>query len=128
MEHRGSKLGSMGFFNTSMKFLIDRVPSYRILEFWDFDRIREQATGVDDHKSLTENNLYAETFQTSSHMFKSDSRNSSYACKSAFFVVRVLVKARFLDSKVTDSKFKTVLFTIYYLLDINGLMLKISAL
>jgi hypothetical protein len=37
----GSKLGSMGFFNVSMKFLIDRVPSCRILQFWDFGRIRE---------------------------------------------------------------------------------------
>jgi hypothetical protein len=36
MEHRGSKLGSMGFFNNSIKFLIERVPSLRIFEFWDF--------------------------------------------------------------------------------------------
>jgi hypothetical protein len=68
MELRGSKLGSMGFSNISMKFLIDRVPSCRILEFRDFGRIREQATGADDHESLTENNPYAETFQTSPYM------------------------------------------------------------
>jgi hypothetical protein len=29
----------MGFFNTSIKFLIERVPSCRIFEFWDFGRI-----------------------------------------------------------------------------------------
>jgi hypothetical protein len=29
----------MGFFNNSIKFLIDRVPSCRIFEFWDFGRI-----------------------------------------------------------------------------------------
>jgi hypothetical protein len=39
MEHRGSKLGFMGFFNISIKFLIERVPSCRIFEFWDFGRI-----------------------------------------------------------------------------------------
>jgi hypothetical protein len=39
MEHRGSKLGSMGFFNISIKFLIEGVPSCRIYEFWDFVRI-----------------------------------------------------------------------------------------
>jgi hypothetical protein len=39
MEHRGFKLGSMGFFNISIKFLIERVPSCRIFEFWDFGRI-----------------------------------------------------------------------------------------
>jgi hypothetical protein len=38
-EHKGSKLGYMGFFNISIKFLIDRVPSSRIFEFWDFGRI-----------------------------------------------------------------------------------------
>jgi hypothetical protein len=54
----------MGFFNTRMKFLIDRVPSLA-------------GFGV-----LTENNPYAETFQTSPHMSNSDSRNSSYAFES----------------------------------------------
>jgi hypothetical protein len=39
MEHRGSKLGSMGFFNISIKFLIERVSLCRIFEFWDFGRI-----------------------------------------------------------------------------------------
>jgi hypothetical protein len=39
MEHRDSKLGSIGFFNISIKFLIERVPSCRIFEFWDFGRI-----------------------------------------------------------------------------------------
>jgi hypothetical protein len=31
-------------------------------------------------------------------LFNLNHRNSSYACKSVFFLVRVLVKARFLDS------------------------------
>jgi hypothetical protein len=40
----------------------------------------------------------AETYRMSSHMFNSDSRNSSYAQKSVFSLERVLVKARILDS------------------------------
>jgi hypothetical protein len=44
-------------------------------------------------------------------MFDSDSRNSSYACKIVFFLVRVLVKARFPDSQATDLKSQTVLLT-----------------
>jgi hypothetical protein len=40
-----------------------------------------------------------------------DSRNSSYARKDVIFLVRVLIKARFLDSKATDAKFLVVLFT-----------------
>jgi hypothetical protein len=47
-------------------------------------------------------------------MSNSDSRNSSHACKNVFFLVRVLVKARFLDSKAMDSKSMTVLFTTRY--------------
>jgi hypothetical protein len=39
MEHRVSKLESMGFFNINIKFLNERVPSCRIFEFWDFGRI-----------------------------------------------------------------------------------------
>jgi hypothetical protein len=42
-------------------------------------------------------------------MYNSDSRNSSYARK-VVFLVRVLVKARFPDSKATDP----VLFTTRY--------------
>jgi hypothetical protein len=41
MKRRGSKLRLMGFFNISIKFLIDRVPSFWILEFFEFGRIRE---------------------------------------------------------------------------------------
>jgi hypothetical protein len=41
----------------------------------------------------------------------SDSMNSSYACKIIFFLVRVLVKARFPDSQATDPKSQTVLLT-----------------
>jgi hypothetical protein len=41
-------------------------------------------------------------------MFNSDSRNSSYACKIVFFLVRVLVKVRSLDSQATDSKSQTI--------------------
>jgi hypothetical protein len=44
-------------------------------------------------------------------MSNSNSRNSSYACKIVFFLVRVLVKARFPDSRATDPKSKTVLLT-----------------
>jgi hypothetical protein len=44
-------------------------------------------------------------------MFNSDSRNSMYACKIVFFLVRVLVKARFADSQATDPKSQTVLLT-----------------
>jgi hypothetical protein len=53
---------------------------------------------ADDHKSNTKNIPGAETFRRSSHMFHSDSRNSSYAQKSVFSYERVLVKARILDS------------------------------
>jgi hypothetical protein len=44
-------------------------------------------------------------------MSNSGNRNSSYACKIVFFLVRVLVKARFSDSQDTDPKFQTVLLT-----------------
>jgi hypothetical protein len=44
-------------------------------------------------------------------MSNSDKINSSYACKIVFFLVRVLVKARFLDSQATDPKSQTVLLT-----------------
>jgi hypothetical protein len=44
-------------------------------------------------------------------MSDSDSGNSSYACKIVFFLVRVLVKARFPDSLATDLKSQTVLLT-----------------
>jgi hypothetical protein len=58
----------------------------------------------------------AETFPTI--------RNSSYARKDVFFLVRVLVQARFTDSKVTIPNSRP-----YYLpLDINGTLLKISGL
>jgi hypothetical protein len=45
-------------------------------------------------------------------MSNSDSRNSSYACKTVFFLVRDLVKARFPDFQATDPKSQTVLLTI----------------
>jgi hypothetical protein len=44
-------------------------------------------------------------------MSNSDSRNSSFACKIVFFLVRVLVKARFLDSQTMDPKSQTLLLT-----------------
>jgi hypothetical protein len=94
-----------------MKFLNDRVPSSLILEIWDFGRIREEATGAGDHGLWAHNNLCAKTFQMSSHLFNLNHRNSSYACKSVFFLVRVLVKARFPDSLATDQKSQTVLLT-----------------
>jgi hypothetical protein len=95
MERRGLKLESTGFFNISMEFLIDRVPSCRILEFWVFGRIRQWATGADDHMSQIQNNHCAETLLTSNELLnvQFDSRNSSYARKSVFFLARVLVKA-----------------------------------
>jgi hypothetical protein len=46
----------------------------------------------------------------SHHMSNSDIRNSSYACKIVFCLVRVLVKARFPDSQATDPKSQTDLF------------------
>jgi hypothetical protein len=49
----------------SMKFLIDGVPSCRILEFWGFEWIREQTTGADDHESQTQNNFCTETLPMS---------------------------------------------------------------
>jgi hypothetical protein len=42
-------------------------------------------------------------------MSNSDRRNSSYACNIVFFLVRVLVKARFPDSQATDPKSQAVL-------------------
>jgi hypothetical protein len=47
----------------------------------------------------------------SPHLFNLNHRNSSYACIIVFFLVRVLVKARFLDSQATDPKSQTVLLT-----------------
>jgi hypothetical protein len=91
-----------------------RVPSCRILEFWDIGQIEEWATGTDDYESSIENDPYAETFRTSPHMSNSVSRNPSYACKSVFFLVKVLVKARFPDYMATFSKSLTVLFTTRY--------------
>jgi hypothetical protein len=44
-------------------------------------------------------------------MSNSDWRNSSYAYKIVFFLVRVLAKARFPDSQATDQKSQTVLLT-----------------
>jgi hypothetical protein len=53
----------------------------------DFGRIRDQATGADDHDSQTQNNSCAETFPASPYMSHSDSRNSSYTRKDIFFLV-----------------------------------------
>jgi hypothetical protein len=39
MDRRGLKSEPIVFFKISIKFLIDRVPSYRILEFWGLGRI-----------------------------------------------------------------------------------------
>jgi hypothetical protein len=47
-------------------------------------------------------------------MSHSDCRNSSYARKDLFFLVRVLVKASFSDSKATNPESWTVLFTTRY--------------
>jgi hypothetical protein len=40
MKHIGLELGPMGFFNISIKFLIERVLWCRIFEFWDFGHRR----------------------------------------------------------------------------------------
>jgi hypothetical protein len=80
-----------------MKFLNDRVPSCPILEIWDLAGLGSgplaQVT-IDSELII----ILAKTFQMSTHLFNLNHRNSSYACKSVFFLVRVLVKARFLDS------------------------------
>jgi hypothetical protein len=86
----GSNSRFLGFFFISMKFLIDRVPSCLIFGIWDFGRIRE-------HGNVPLNFPRAKTFQTSPHMFNLRQRNSSYTSKGVFFLVRVLVKARFPD-------------------------------
>jgi hypothetical protein len=44
-------------------------------------------------------------------MSNSDFRNLSYACIIVFFLMRVLVKARFPDSQATNPKSQTVLLT-----------------
>jgi hypothetical protein len=44
-------------------------------------------------------------------MSNSDCRNLSYACKIVFFLVRVLIKARFPASQATDPKSQIVLLT-----------------
>jgi hypothetical protein len=44
-------------------------------------------------------------------MSNSDFRNLSHACKSGIILVRVLVKAKFQDSKATDPKSQTELLT-----------------
>jgi hypothetical protein len=67
-----SKSSFLGFFIITMKFLIF------------FGRIDELATGAYDHGSNTKNILGVETFQSSSHMFNSENRNSGYAQKSIF--------------------------------------------
>jgi hypothetical protein len=95
MEYKGFKLGPWIFSYISIKFLIDRVPSCRIFEFWDFGRIG--------------NYLYAEAFQTSRHMSNFEYRSSSYACKSLFFLVRVQVKAKFWTLRPRIKKIQTVL-------------------
>jgi hypothetical protein len=47
-------------------------------------------------------------------MSNSDTRSSSYVRKDVFFLVRVLDKAKFSDSKATETKFLTVLYTTRY--------------
>jgi hypothetical protein len=66
-----------GFFIITTKFLIDRVPSCPILKISDLGRIGELATGEDGHGTNTQNIPGADTFRRISHMFHSDSRNSS---------------------------------------------------
>jgi hypothetical protein len=70
--------------------------------------------GTDDHESQTQNNPCAENFPMSPYMSHSDSKNSSYARKDIFFLVRVLVKASFPDSKATNPELRTVLFITRY--------------
>jgi hypothetical protein len=41
MKRSGSKLGTLGIFSISMKFLIEEVPACPILKIWDFGRIEE---------------------------------------------------------------------------------------
>jgi hypothetical protein len=101
----GSNSRFFGFFIISMKFQIDRVPSTcLIFGIWDFGRIREQATCAADHDNVPLNFSRAKTFQTSPHMFNLRPRNPSYTWKGVFFLVRVLVKARFSDFEAMDPK------------------------
>jgi hypothetical protein len=60
-----------------------------------------------------QNNSCADSFPTSP-FFQFEKRNSSYARKDVFFLERVLVKVRFLDSTATNSKFWALLFTTRY--------------
>ena len=78
MERSGSKLGPLGIFTISMKFLIEEVPSCPILEIWDFGRIEEQATGATCHDIQAQKYPHVETFQTSPHMLNLNNGNSSY--------------------------------------------------
>jgi hypothetical protein len=108
MERWGTQLVSMGFFNIAIKFLIDRVYHYAIYcNFGTLARLesRSQAQMTNDHGSQAQNNPCAKTFTISLYMSNSDSRNSSYARKDGFLLIRVLVKARFPDSKAMDPKF-----------------------
>jgi hypothetical protein len=75
----------------SKNFLIERVPSWPILKFWDFDRLGEMAMSY--KLKIT---IALRPFQMSPH-HNSDSRNSSHDRKVIFILVKVQVKARFLD-------------------------------
>jgi hypothetical protein len=109
-------LRSMGFFNISIRFLIDRVtimPYIGMLDLWPG---RPQALMTMSPKLKTI--LILRPFK---RVLICLILMLSNARKGVFFLVRVLVKAIFPDSKTTNPKSQTVLFT-------NGTILKILAL
>jgi hypothetical protein len=114
MEHRGSKLGSMGFFNISTKFLIERVPSCRMFEFWDFGRIgsspQAQMTMSLKLKMILTLTLFERAIICPILIVGTRVMLVKF-CKIVIFLVRVLVKARFPDFQATDPKSQTVLLT-----------------
>jgi hypothetical protein len=97
MDRRGSKLRSMGFFNISIKFLIDRIQS------WNFGTLagleskpQVQMTIKFKFKTI----LALRPFQRVLIC-----PNSSWVGKDGFFFVRVIVKYKFSDSKATNLKY-----------------------
>jgi hypothetical protein len=108
IEHRDSKLGSIGFFNINIKFLIERVPSCSIFEFWDFGRIgsRPQAQMTTSPKLKMILTL---------RPLKRAIICPILIVGTIYLIcsrkVRVLVKARFPDSQATDPKSQTALLT-----------------
>jgi hypothetical protein len=104
-----------------MKISIEKYHNtvYRMLEYLDFGQIKEQVTVEDDHEFQTQNHFCAETFQTSLYMSNSGSRNSSFARKGVWFLVKILRGQTSEPGTLglllaTDHKFQTALLTTRY--------------